>query len=131
MSIQKPTTHTLVPRQLVVYKRERSAIWQCRFNVDGRWQRTSTGERDLEAAKAKAHDILVEANVRKKLNTAPITRRFKDIANAVVRKLKDEMKTGKAKPIYKDYITAIDNYVSSRTQKPLEKSRGFFFYQSA
>ena len=111
MSLQKPTTYTLIDRKLIVYQRERSAIWQCRFNVDGRWQRTSTGERDLDAAKAKAHDILVEANVRKKLNTAPVTRRFKDIANAVVRKLKDELKTGKAKPIYKDYITAIDTYL--------------------
>lgn len=111
MSNQKSTTHTLVPRQLVIYKRERSAIWQCRFSVDGRWQRTSTGEYDLETAKAKAHDLLVEANVRKKLNTAPITRRFKDIANAVARKLKDELKSGNAKPIYKDYISAIDTYL--------------------
>jgi integrase len=111
MSLQKPTTHTLIDRKLIVYQRERSAIWQCRFNVDGRWQRTSTGTRDLADAKAKAHDILVEANTLKKLNVAPITRRFKDIANSVVRKLKDEIKTRKAKPIYKDYITAIDTYL--------------------
>ena len=111
MSIQKPTTHTLIARKLIVYQRERSAIWQCRFNVDGRWQRASTGERDLAEAKAKAHDILVEANTLKKLNVAPITRRFKDIASAVMRKLKDEVKTRKAKPIYKDYITAIDTYL--------------------
>jgi hypothetical protein len=52
MSLQKPTTHTLINRKLIVYQRERSAIWQCRFNVDGRWQRTSTGTRDLADAKA-------------------------------------------------------------------------------
>lgn len=54
---------------------------------------------------------MVEANICEKLNTAPITRKFKDIANAVVRKLKDEIKTGKAKSIFKDYIPAIDTYL--------------------
>jgi integrase len=111
MSLQKPTTHTLIDRKLVIYKRERSAIWQCRFNVDGRWQRTSTGTRDLADAKAKAHDILVEANTLKRLNVAPITRRFKDIANAVIKKLKAEMASGNGKAIYKDYISAIDKYL--------------------
>jgi hypothetical protein len=72
MSLQKPATHTLIDRKLIVYQRERSAIWQCRFNVDGRWQRTSTGKRDLADAKARAHDILVEANTLKKLNVAQL-----------------------------------------------------------
>ena len=110
MSLQKPTTYSLIERKLVIYKRERSAIWQCRFNVDGRWQRTSTGERDLTKATAKAHDLLVEANTLKKLNVAPITRRFKDIANAVVKKLKAEIASRNGKAIYKDYITAIEKY---------------------
>ena len=47
MTPQKPTTHTLIDRKLIVYLRERSAVWQCRFNVDGRWQTASTGERGL------------------------------------------------------------------------------------
>jgi len=111
MSLQKPTTYTLIDRKLIVYQRERSAIWQCRFNVDGRWQRTTTGTSNLTEAKAKAHDILVEANTLKKLNVAPITRRFKDIANAVIKKLKEEMASGNGKAIYKDYISAIDKYL--------------------
>jgi len=78
--------------------------------VDGKWQRTSTEKRDIAEARAKAHDILVEANVRKKMNVAPITRRFKDIANAVVKKLKSEIANNDGKAIYKDYITAIEKY---------------------
>ncbi len=46
----------------------------------------------------------------KKLNVAPITLRFKDITNAVIKKLKAEMASGNGKAIYKDYITAIDKY---------------------
>ena len=86
----KITTHILIERQLVVYRRERSAVWQCRFSVDGVWQRTSTHERDFTLAKQRAHDVLVEANVRKKMNVAPITRFFKDVAkNAVLRMQKE------------------------------------------
>ena len=76
-SQQLATTHTLIDRQLVVYLRDRSVVWQCRFQVDGKWQRTSTNERDLAKAKARAYAILIEANVRKQMNVAPITRRFK------------------------------------------------------
>jgi len=95
------TTHVLIAHQLVVYRRERSSIWQCRFSVDGRWQRTSTGERDLRVATARAHEILIEANVKKRMNVAPITRKFKDIATVVVNKLKSEIASGHAKAIYK------------------------------
>ena len=62
----KVTTHILIKRQRVVYRRERSAVWQRRFSVDGVWQRTGTHERHIKLAKQRAHDILVEANVRKK-----------------------------------------------------------------
>jgi hypothetical protein len=65
MSDKNSTTHTLIERQLNVYLRERSSIWQCSFQVDGKWQRTSTGQKDLELAKKAAHEILIKANIRK------------------------------------------------------------------
>ena len=111
MSEKNTTTHILIDRQLTIYKRERSAIWQCRFKCDGRWQRCSTNERLLKDAKARAHDILVEANVKKKLNIAPVTRKFRDVAKVIVRKLKDNVDEKTAKPVYKDYITAIEKYL--------------------
>jgi len=46
MAEQLDTTHTLMAGTLLVYQRERSAIWQCRFKVDDVWQRASTKERD-------------------------------------------------------------------------------------
>ena len=111
MTAAKITTYILIERQLVVYRRERSAVWQCRFSVDGVWSRTSTHERDVTLAKQRAHDILVEANVRKKMNVAPITRFFKDVAkNAVVRMTK-ELKQKQGEVIYKDYIGIIHKYL--------------------
>ena len=111
MREKNATTHILIERQLRIYQRERSAVWQCAFNVDGRWQRTSTNERELATAKKKAHDILVKANVKKELNIAPITRKLKDVATVVVKQLEKDIKDKTAKPIYKDYISILNNYV--------------------
>ena len=111
MSAKKHTTHELIPRQLVVYQRDRSAVWQCRYSVDGMWQRTSTHERELKLAKLRAHDILVEANVRKKMNAAPITRYFKDVARNAVARMEKELEQKHGKAIYKDYISIITKYL--------------------
>ncbi len=42
MTEKKDTTHVLVPHVLVVFQRPRSSVWQCRYQVDGKWQREST-----------------------------------------------------------------------------------------
>jgi integrase len=111
MREKSENTHILIERQLRIYQRERSAVWQCAFNVDGRWQRTSTNERELAKAKKTAHDILVKANVKKELNIAPITRKLKDVANVVLKQLEKETKNNTAKPIFKDYIAILNSYI--------------------
>ena len=111
MSEKRDTTHILIDRQLVIFQRPRSSVWQCRYQVDKRWQRESTGENDLDKAKKRAHDLLIEANVRKKLNVAPITRYFKDIAKLAVQRMDDELQAGNGKVIYKDYKSVIEKYL--------------------
>ena len=110
MTEKKDTTHVLVPHTLLVFVRPRSTVWQCRYQVDGRWQRESTKERDLGKAKVVAHDLLVEANVRKKLNAAPITRLFKDIAKQAMFRMEKLISDGDGKSMYKEYISIIENY---------------------
>ena len=111
MSAKNSTTHTLIERQLNVYLRERIAIWQCSFQVDGKWQRTSTGQKDLELAKKAAHEILIKANIRKEMNVAPITRYFKDIAKFALERMDSELAAGQGKVIYSDYKIAINKYL--------------------
>ena len=42
------TTHSLIDRKLVVFRRPDSEVWQCRYTVDGkRWHCKTTGEREL------------------------------------------------------------------------------------
>ena len=111
MTEKNETTHVLVPHSLVLFIRPRSSVWQCRYQVDGIWQRESTKERDLEKAKAVAHDLLVEANVRKKLKAAPITRAFKDIAKQAILRMEKQIADGDGKAMYKEYISIIDKYL--------------------
>ena len=100
MAEKKDTTHVLIAHSLVVFQRPRSTVWQCRYRVDGKWQRESTKQYDLKTAKAIAHDLLVEANVRKKLKAAPITRTFKDIAKHAVLRMEKHIADGEAKAMW-------------------------------
>ena len=111
MAEKKDTTHVLIPHSLVVFQRPRSQIWQCRYQVDGNWQRESTKQYDLAEAKKVAHDLLVEANVRKKLKAAPITRSFKSIAKQAIFRMQKLIEEGEGKVMYKDYISIIENYL--------------------
>lgn len=91
------TTHELLPRELVIYRRERSGIWQCRYKVAGVWQRASTKQRKLELAKDRAKEIFFEAEIRNRSNLPVITRRFKDIAKLAVERMEQECLLVKAK----------------------------------
>ena len=102
MAEQLETTHTLMAGTLLVYQRERSAIWQCRFKVDGVWQRASTKERDLKRAKEAAKKLLITAEIRKEQNMPVLTRRFKDVAKLAVVKLQQRLAEGTGKTAFKD-----------------------------
>ena len=111
MAEQLETTHTLMAGTLLVYQRERSAIWQCRFKVDGVWQRASTKERDLKRAKEAAKKLLITAEIRKEQNLPVLTRRFKDVAKLAVVKLQQRLAEGTGKTAFKDYIAIINAYL--------------------
>lgn len=111
MPEQKETTHTLMANALVVYRRERSSIWQCRFKVDGIWQRASTKERDLKKAKQKARELMIEAEIRKRSNLPVVTRRFRDVAKLAIQRMDDKLKNKEGKVSYKDYKRVIEDYL--------------------
>jgi integrase len=101
------TTHTLLANELVVYRRERSTIWQCRYKVAGAWQRASTKERDFAKAKVRAKRLMIEAEIRKEQNLPVITRKFRDVAKLAIERLELAQASGNGKVIYKDYIRVI------------------------
>ncbi len=84
MAQQSATTHTIIPKQLVVYRRERSDVWQCRFKVAGTWQRASTKQSYLQAAIKRANELLIEAEIRWRSNLPVVTRKFRDVARLAI-----------------------------------------------
>lgn len=110
MPKQIKSTHTLLDRKLVLYRRENSGAWQCRYKVDGKWQRTTTKETELKKAHDVAQELLIAAEIRKRDNLPVVTRRFRDIAKLAVKRMQDELAAHNGKAIYSDYIAAINNY---------------------
>nr|WP_315169005.1 hypothetical protein [uncultured Limnohabitans sp.] len=111
MSEKKDTTHILVPHKLVLFQRPRSQVWQCRFQMDGKWQRASTGTYELNEAREKAFDLIQEAGFRKRMNYVPITRSFKNVAEYTIKKLDEARDTPNFKPIFEEYKVLIAKYL--------------------
>jgi hypothetical protein len=66
---------------LVVYRRSRSVLYQCRYKLaDGSWHRQSTGKASVEHAIARACDLYDEARYRQRLGLAHRTHLFAHIA---------------------------------------------------
>lgn len=66
MATKNESTHQLIHRNLTLYQREHSAVWQCRYKVDNKWIRSTTKETQLDLAVNKAKELLVEAEIRKR-----------------------------------------------------------------
>ena len=103
MSAKKTTTHAVIDKRLLIYKRERSNVWQCRVSVDGSYQRVSTGTSDLAEAKEKAHELYLEAQFRKKNKLTPITRYFRDVAKHALDTIDKDLASDSSKAIYREY----------------------------
>lgn len=111
MSAKKETTHIISEGELVLYRRERSSIWQCRYKVGGVWQRASTKERKLKDAKDVAKELKITAEIRKRDNLPVITRKFRDVAKLAVQRMEQKIANGEGKVSYKDYIRIITEYL--------------------
>ena len=105
------TTHVVLPRQLIVYRRGNSGAFQCRYKCDGKWQRTTTKEVDLQKAIERAKRLLIEAEVRLASNIPVITRRFRDVARLAIERMEHELANGKGKVSFNDYIRVITEYL--------------------
>jgi len=98
-------------RTLIVYQRERSAVWQCRYRVNRRWQRASTGEHELPKAIAKAHKMYITAEVRHSQGLPVVTRRVKHVAALAIKRMEDELAIGQGKVSYETYIRIINDFI--------------------
>ena len=111
MSKRDKNTHEVIQRTLFVYKRARSAVWQCRYQINNKWFTETTREYSLEDAKRVAHMILMDAAIKERYNVAPISHLFKDVAKLTIKRMEDELRVKEGRVIYKDYIFVIKRYL--------------------
>ena len=97
--------------EVVLYKRGRSRVWQCRYKLfTGKWVRVSTRKTAYEYAARVATELYDEARYRERLGLAPVQKSFADIARTTVEELKRDLQAGTGKKIYVDYISIIERY---------------------
>ena len=102
----------------VIYKRERSKIWQVRVKLaDKCWHRFSTGERNQREAMKVAVKLYYDKEFRRENKLPQSSRKFGAVADAVVRELQEAIDSGTGKSVYTSYVTAINKYL-----KPFFKS---------
>ena len=105
------TTHVILERQLIIYRRSHSGAWQCRYKCDGKWQRGTTKETDLKKAIDRAKRLLIEAEIRKEKNLPVVTRRFRDIGRLAIERMNHELQSKTGKVSFNDYIRVIEEYL--------------------
>jgi integrase len=107
------STHVILPRELIVYQRGDSDVWQCRLKVANKWMARTTKERDLNKAIERAKRLLFEAQLRLEANIPVVTRKFRDIAKLAYQQMEAEQANPKIKaPVsYEQYKKIIKEYL--------------------
>jgi hypothetical protein len=111
LAVRAETTHVLLDRALILYRRPRSTVWQCRYKVGGVWQRATTQQHDLAQAQIAARELMIEAEIRKRSNLPVITSKFRHVARLAIERLEQEARIGRGKITYKQYIQIIRDYL--------------------
>jgi hypothetical protein len=107
----QPNVVLLRDGELVLYRRTRSLLYQCRFKLaDGKWHRFSTRKASLENAIAAACDMYDEARYREKLGLAHRTHTFAQIAALTLIDLRKKIDASSGMTAYHSYVTCIEKY---------------------
>lgn len=107
----QPSTIHLRDGDLVLYRRSRSLLYQCRYRLaDGSWHRQSTGKASLEHAIVAACDLYDESRYRQRLGLAHQAHSFAHIASICLEKLRHQIDLKKAKSSLNDYASIIERY---------------------
>ena len=97
--------------ELVLYKRDSTPVYQCRYKLaGGSWVRVSTRKATLENAIAVACDLYDESRYRQRLGLAHATQNFAQIAGATLKALRQQIDLGHGKTAYHSYVSCIEKY---------------------
>lgn len=107
----QPQSILLRDGELVLYRRTRSLLYQCRYKLsDGAWYRQSTRKASLEQAIATACNLYDEARYRQRLGLAHKTHSFAQIAQVTLLELRAKIDASTGRTAYSDYVGCIEKY---------------------
>ena len=112
MPLLAETSVPILDGAVVLTLRPRSSAWQARFRIGGKWLRVTTKQSDLDKAKEAARDLYLRARFRNEEGLPVISKRFSQVAELAKKRMDDAVKAGEGKTVFKDYIIAIDNYLT-------------------
>ena len=109
MPQKAPHTVHILEGKATLYQRPTTTFWFVRYKADGKWHRATTKCEDLDKAKQKATDIVLEAMFKEKNQIPIVSKKFSAVASLTIRELKDLLSNNVGKVVYNDYIRAIEN----------------------
>ena len=110
-----PTTETIVvkPELIRLVRREDSKKWQAHYKLEAvkTWFRRTTDTADVKEATRIAERMWMKATFDHEEGRPVVSKKFKPVAEIVLRRLEEEIKAGTAKPSFRDYVSAIKLYL--------------------
>ena len=104
--------HYLRDGAVVLYRRDRSMVWQVRYKLfDMKWHRATTKHRDIAFAKRVAGEIYDRAKFKEELGIPQTTRRFGAAAEECLKRLDAEIAQGIKPSTNDDYKRVIHRYL--------------------
>ena len=113
MRVISNETIVVRPEQIRLVRRENTKKWQVHYKLDGvkTWFRKSVQTTDVDKAVELAERLWMKATFDHEEGRPVISKKYKPVAEVVLRRLEEEIKAGTAKPIAKDYVSAIKLYL--------------------
>jgi integrase len=97
--------------EVVIYRRTRSLLYQCRFKLaNGTWHRQTTGKASIEHAVTVACNLYDEARYRQRLGLAHQAHTFAQVSQLVLAELRQQIDAGNGKTAYHSYVSCIERY---------------------
>ena len=108
-------TETVVvkPELIRLVRRDDSKKWQAHYKLDNlkTWFRRSTDTADVKEAARIAERMWMKATFDLEEGRPVISKKFKPVAEIVLRRMEAEISAGTAKPSFRDYVSAIKLYL--------------------
>jgi integrase len=109
MRVPATETVTVKPELIRLVRRADSKGWQVHYKLDGvkNCFRRSTDTSDVKEAARIIERMCMKATFDHEEGRPVISKKFKPVAETVLRKLDEEIKAGTAKASARDYVSAI------------------------